>query len=453
MAQIVSYRLYASRFKQRAYKIAVLAWFLLINALWLITAYKLSHREPLSGNFLSLVARPSIAWQSVHLLVVLPVGAAIAVVWYAIALVRKVVKRVRWEEEEVDDPGLAYDAENEAEGDGEDDRPEDGFDGEDGEDGVGGGEAESGDTPQAVPVGYPGTQPEQPQRRDFLRLAGTVGLGGMLAFTAYALVRQSVSPSIKHLPLKIQGLPRELHGFTIAHLTDIHLGLWSSKEELDLALAEAQKAKPDIVIFTGDMVDRDANYARQYAEPVAKRLDKIPYGTYCVLGNHDHFTNPSMIAQILGGMGIRVLRERRATVGNLPLHLTGLDDQGAFGHSFNRRRDITDDSEDVLDFGMLTGPMPNEGDFQILLNHRPEGFRQAMKEGYGLYLVGHTHGGQYSVPGFPRTNLAKLVYKYTAGLYHEHGGYLNVSCGLASVGIPFRLGSWPEFSLITLERA
>jgi predicted MPP superfamily phosphohydrolase len=356
---------------------------------------------PVSGYFLSLVVRPSISWQTVHLFVILPLCVLGYIGYYLAVFGSRLAKRLKKE------------------------KPRE-------EDGAG----------------------AAPGRRDFLKTAGSIGLGGILTFSAYAVVRQSVAPAVRKLGLKIPGLPKALHGFTIAHLTDVHLGLWATQRELSGAIAAAAAERPDMVIFTGDMVDRDPNVARQYGEPVERHLKDVPYGVYGVLGNHDHFNNPDFIARTLSSLGVRTLREERVNVPNLPLSLTGLDDQGVSHKNWFKRRSIVDeDSLAILNLSEITGPAPREGDFRILLNHRPEGFRQATLAGYGLYLVGHTHGGQYSVPGFTQANLAHLIYKYTSGLYHENGGFLNVSCGLASVGIPFRFGPWPEFSIITLEMA
>jgi predicted MPP superfamily phosphohydrolase len=376
--------------------------FVLFNVFWALTCYKLSQRAPISGYFLSLVARPGIAWQSVHLLVVLPLSIAIYFLYYLVLLIGKILRTALKRED-----AKKEHVKNE----------------------------------------------QQEGRRDFLKAAAAVGLGGILAFSSYAIIRQSAAPVVRRVNLKIANLPAQLHGFTICHLTDIHLGLWTAQHELDLALSEAAKVKPDLLIFTGDMIDRDPQMAGLYREPVERHLKNVPYGVYAVLGNHDHFNNPDKVEAILNNTGMKVLREERVYLGNLPLSLTGLDDQSAFAHSFGRRRSPLAESLNVLNFKMMKGPLLREGDFNILLNHRPEGFKQAAQEGYGLYLVGHTHGGQYAVPGFTQANLASLFYKYTSGLYSENGNFLNVSCGLASVGIPFRFGPWPEFSLITLERA
>jgi predicted MPP superfamily phosphohydrolase len=131
--------------------------------------------------------------------------------------------------------------------------------------------------------------------------------------------------------------------------------------------------------------------------------------------------------------------------------MEGLDDR--YRRMFARNQNPHTDP-DLLDFTPVRGPQARLGDFKILLNHRPEGVSQAMKAGFDLYLAGHTHGGQYSLPfSDHRKNLASFFYKYTAGLYPIERGWLNVSCGLAAVGVPFRLVSWPEISLITLNRA
>jgi predicted MPP superfamily phosphohydrolase len=291
-------------------------------------------------------------------------------------------------------------------------------------------------------------------RRDFVKTAASAGLFGIVALSTYGVLRQSVSPGIQRVRIPVVGLPRGLDGFTVAHVTDIHLGLWSNQRELSRAMFRTAEQKPDMVIFTGDMVDHNPELAAEYKKPMDDFLTgKVPHGIYGVLGNHDHFLDPGRITELLEASGIRMLREERINVDGIPLSLTGLDDQG-FHRSWLRRRKMVNENGNLLDFSEVTGPLEREGDFKILLNHRPEGFRQAAVEnGFGLYLAGHTHGGQYSVPGFPEINLANMVYKYTSGLYSDFGSHIHVSGGLAAVGIPFRFGPWPEISVITLARA
>jgi predicted MPP superfamily phosphohydrolase len=376
----------------------------------------------MTGDLWSWVGRPAISWQLIHMLAVLP---AAGLAWVLFLACKALFLSSAW-------------ALRKARGEG-------------------GREATAASVPGAGDEGSAGGEgvPDplfRESRRGFVRAAGSAGILGILGLAGYGVFRQTAAPVARRLTLSYPWLPRELHGFTIAHLSDIHLGLWSNPREMRLAVERAGAERPDMVIFTGDLVDRDPELAALYAEPVSRHMGGIPHGVWGVLGNHDHFSNPFRIAELLTGGGVRILREERALVEGLPLSLTGLDDQG-FRRGWLGRRGAVDEEGEILDFSRVKGPPSREGDFRILLNHRPEGFRQAAEEGgFPLFLAGHTHGGQYAVPWDPQLNVGTLVWKYTAGLYSSWGSHLNVSCGLSSVGVPFRFGPWPEFSVITLAR-
>jgi predicted MPP superfamily phosphohydrolase len=139
-----------------------------------------------------------------------------------------------------------------------------------------------------------------------------------------------------------------------------------------------------------------------------------------------------------------MLVDQRVNLPNLPLTLVGLDDQG--------RRRLWLGEAAALDFRAVKGPPARPGALNILLNHRPEGFLQALEAGFQLYLAGHTHGGQYQVPWDSQANLASVFFKYSSGLYGQADGWLNVSRGLAAVGAPFRLWAWPEIDILTLKK-
>jgi predicted MPP superfamily phosphohydrolase len=157
------------------------------------------------------------------------------------------------------------------------------------------------------------------------------------------------------------------------------------------------------------------------------------------------------VTKLLDGRGLTMLVDRRVRVKGLPLTVVGLDDQGSNRFWMGSRK-ISNEDPDSLDFSAVSGPEPLEGDFLTLLNHRPEGYRQANAAGFRLYLAGHTHGGQCQIPGDSQLNLAANFYKYSSGLYHDWPAWLNVSRGLASVGLPFRLFAWPEIDLLELKR-
>jgi predicted MPP superfamily phosphohydrolase len=280
-------------------------------------------------------------------------------------------------------------------------------------------------------------------RRNFLKTAAAGGLSGLTGLVGYGVFRQGRPPGLRRQIVPIRGLPTPLNGFVVAHITDIHLGLWFSQAELRRALSLAAGAEPHLVVITGDLVDRDPEFARLYYEPL-KALAGVPHGVWGVLGNHDHYTGPQRIAGLLDGHGLTMLVDRRVNLPNLPLTLVGLDDQG-------HRRTWLGEAE-ALDFHAVGGPPARPGDLNILLNHRPEGFLQARRAGFQLYLAGHTHGGQYQLPWDSQTNLASVFFKYSSGLYGQEDGWLNVSRGLAAVGAPFRLWAWPEIDILTLKK-
>jgi predicted MPP superfamily phosphohydrolase len=401
LAQIVAWRLWQSQFQKLLYRRAVTVIFILFNIEWIATLYYWRYVGEFGGTFLAWVARPAISWQALHAFFILPLRAALFLLWPLLLLGRRAVKALKARISDPDRPGRAV------------------------SDGI--------------------------SRRDFMKTTARVSFFGLIGFSGYAVFRQYCYPSVRRITLAVPNLPRALRGFRIAHLSDIHIGLWSTQKELEAAMAAARAEKPDLAVLTGDLVDRSPNNAALFEKPFKNQLSDVPFGVWGILGNHDHFVDPARITRILNGMGLNMLVDSRYNFPGLPLSLTGLDDRyhRMFSKSQNSRTD-----PDLLDFGPVRGPAKRAGDFKILLNHRPEGVHQAVRAGFDLYLAGHTHGGQYSFPGFDhRKNLAAFFYKYTAGLYPIERGWLNVSCGLASVGVPFRLFSWPEISLITLETA
>jgi predicted MPP superfamily phosphohydrolase len=445
LSQILCWRLFLRRWENPLYRRVVSLVFILFNASFALTVYFMFTGDVMSGPAWTFVGRPALSWEFVILLGVVPLSFAAFLIYLPGLGIYRIFKRFgkragslgAGDEESVAGRERKYEAKGETTG------------------------GEGKETPEDQKRGsFPGASPEKLEpvqggkgRRDFLKTAANLGLFGIVALSSYGVLRQSAAPAVRRLNLRIKDLPRELTGLSICHISDVHLGLWLNQRELSLALSTAAREKPDILIFTGDLVDRDPEFAGQYEKPLREHFSKTPLGVYGVLGNHDHFTNPFRIAQILRDSGLRMLVEERVNIEGLPLSLSGLDDQG-YHKSWLRRRKAVDEEGEILYFDRLKGPEARPGDFKILLNHRPEGFRQAAeREGYGLYLAGHTHGGQYAVPFAPDVNLARLVYKYTNGLYSDFGSHINVSCGLAAVGVPFRFGPFPEVSLITLERA
>ncbi|MFH1137481.1 MAG: metallophosphoesterase [Pseudomonadota bacterium] len=285
--------------------------------------------------------------------------------------------------------------------------------------------------------------PPQPEvnsdRRDFLVVSGRAASWAMaLTFAGYGLARAGRSPRVVRHEAVLPNLPRELRGLRIAHLSDLHVGLWTSADDVAQALDLTRSLRPDLVVMTGDLVDHNP----AFAEALMRHLNLLadtPLGVYGVIGNHDVYTGAGQVTAALEKGGLVMLRNRAHSFREegLPLSLVGLDDPGR-------------------QWAGSAGPLPLDqamsrvpgGDVPILLYHRPTVFDQAAAAGVPLTLCGHTHGGQFALPGGP--NLADISYEFTHGLYSRPGGLIHVSAGLGSVGLPFRIGVPPEIALITL---
>jgi predicted MPP superfamily phosphohydrolase len=292
-------------------------------------------------------------------------------------------------------------------------------------------------------------------RRRFLKQIGLASMLASVGLCGYGVLAQSFKPGVVRKELFFKYLPSELEGFTICQLTDLHVGMWGNQAEIESAMRVAAEQKPDLVVITGDLVDRDSENARLYYEPL-RLLEKVPHGVFAVLGNHDHYAGSERVTKLLDGYGLKMLVEERFPLPKVPLTIVGLDDQGSgswMGSYTERKKKGLETDPDILTFSQLIGPARREGDFSLLLNHRPEGYRQASNEGFDLYLAGHTHGGQYQLPWNTQDNLASFFYRYSSGLYHEHSCYLNISRGLAAVGLPFRLFAWSEIDVIILRKS
>lgn len=269
-------------------------------------------------------------------------------------------------------------------------------------------------------------------RRRFLAQTGILGAGLALPASGYGMWRAFGEPEITETAVRVPGLPACLSGLTIALLTDLHAGAWVDRAFIARIVERTNALRPDLVAITGDLVDgRVARLARTVA-PLAGLRSR--FGSFFVLGNHEFYSAPEEWAAHLPSLGIKVLRNARASVEGLDL--VGVDDWNARMGGFGPGYDLQ---------AALAGRDPSRP--AVLLAHQPRGFERAADLGVGLQLSGHTHGGQI----WPWTLAVRLAYHpYTAGLYHHGGSSLYVSRGCGFWGPPVRVGAPPEIARVTL---
>ena len=277
--------------------------------------------------------------------------------------------------------------------------------------------------------------PINPERRVFLARAvagSSLVSGGALA--SWGVYRAYEPARIHEVTVRLAGLPKSLEGFTLAHLSDLHIGAVLQEKYVDDLVARANSFKPDLVAITGDLVDGKPGEIGAFVGRLARLQSR--QGTFFCSGNHDHYAGWKEWSAHLTGIGVEVLKNRKVVIGDGggSFDLIGVEDYGS-------RIVQTGYDPDVA----AQGRDPARA--SVLLSHQPNGFDDAVRLGLGLQLSGHTHGGQT----FPGTGVASLIWGSRAtGLSREGNSQLFVSRGCGFVGPPMRLGSPSEIIKIVL---
>jgi uncharacterized protein len=230
-------------------------------------------------------------------------------------------------------------------------------------------------------------------------------------------------PIVKRVRVPVPRLPVE--SYTIAHLTDVHIGSTIGREFAEQLVERVNALRPDLVVITGDLVDGRLSELRPHIEPLRDLRGRD--GVYAVTGNHEYYWQPEPWLQHLRSLGIRILRNEHLVVGNA-IELAGTDDSTA--------------NEDVP--GAVAGRNPDLP--LVLLAHHPRTVKLAMEAGVDLQLSGHTHGGQLLPWGW----LARLWDPKVSGLARFGATWLYVSQGTGYWGPPLRVGTRCEIAAITL---
>ncbi len=263
-------------------------------------------------------------------------------------------------------------------------------------------------------------------------LAACVGLtvlslGGAAWIEAHNL-------GVTRLEIPLKGLPSEMDGFTLVHLSDLHYGMLTENGKLSRVVERVNELKPDLVAITGDLVDEGVSHMEEMAGPLKKL--KSRYGVLAVTGNHEYYAGVNRAAAIMKSAGIEVLRNDMKV---LPwgLQILGVDDPTGSRHM----------GEPAVDLEKQLSRLDREKP-SILLYHQPIHFEKAASFGVGLQLSGHNHGGQL----YPIIYISRLIYPRIPGLHQIGESRMYVSRGAGTWGPPMRLGSPPEIVHITLRR-
>ena len=240
-------------------------------------------------------------------------------------------------------------------------------------------------------------------------------------------------------------LPQSFDGYRIAHVSDLHnTEMGKNNEKL---LAMLRDADPDMIAITGDLID-SRNTDIEVALKFVREAVKIA-PCYYVTGNHEARVNE--YGELKAGMetaGVTVLEDVRTEISmeGATITLIGVNDP-SYQTDY-----LFGDSETVLNT-KLEELHTEDGEFTVLLSHRPELFDAYTDHGMDLVLSGHAHGGQFRLPfigGLVAPNQG-LFPEYDAGIYTEGNTNMFVSRGVGNSILPFRINNRPEVILIELQ--
>ncbi len=294
-------------------------------------------------------------------------------------------------------------------------------------------------------------------RLDFLVKTGFI-VGAIPFFSLiYGMLKGAYNYKIHRTKIAFKDLPHEFEGMKIVQISDLHTGSFNSTEHLARAVELIMNEKPDVIFFTGDLVNDIHTEALPFRE-IFQRL-KAPHGVFSILGNHDYgdyykwpdvnskIENLERLKSFHGEVGWKLLLNEHTYLekNGAKIGLIGVENYSGKAN-FSRYGDMKVATENYQIQGV-----------NILLSHDPSHWNTEITNKYkfiDLTLSGHTHGMQFGIeiPGF-KWSPVQYMYKQWADLYEQEHQKLYVNRGLGFLGYPGRVGILPEISVFNLTKA
>lgn len=299
------------------------------------------------------------------------------------------------------------------------------------------------------------TQAFNPSRSRFLSQFGLfIGAIPLISLT-YGMFRNAYRFKLRHSKIKIDQLPGELTGLKIIQISDIHSGSFLYPEEVNKAVEIINNQHPDLIFFTGDLVNNTADEVIPLL-PVLSKI-KAKYGVFSILGNHDYGDyvrwesqekkqeNLNRLKQYHKELGWQLLtnENRIVSVNGKQIGIVGVENFSTHMR-FPKYGKLKESYAGVENTHL-----------KLLLSHDPSHWSHEVVTAFkdiAITFSGHTHGFQFGVeiPGFIQWSPIQYVYKQWAGLYKKENQMLYVNRGLGHLGYPGRVGILPEITLLEL---
>ena len=293
-------------------------------------------------------------------------------------------------------------------------------------------------------------------RSEFLAKTAMVAGGVPLLAMSWGIISGAHDYRIRRKTVMLPNLPRQFDGVTIGQVSDIHSGSFFNKTAVKGGVEMMMKEKPDLLFFTGDLVNNESSEVEEYINIFDKL--KAPLGVYSVTGNHDYGDYKNWSSQQAKVQNFEDLKEAHKLMG--------------YNLLMNEHKMVTVDGEQIAilgnenwgagrfaKYGKLDEAYKGseEAPVKLLLSHDPSHWDAQVRPNYGdidMMFAGHTHGFQFGVEvGDFQWSPSQYVYKQWAGLYTQGNQHLYVNRGFGYLGYPGRVGMPPELTIITLKKA
>ncbi len=258
-------------------------------------------------------------------------------------------------------------------------------------------------------------------------------------FTLVGFVNARRRARVRRVDVPIADLPAPLHGFSIAQISDIHVGATIKRDYLDGIVDAVNDLEADMIAVTGDLVDGSVTQLAPHTAPLSRLSAR--HGAFFVTGNHEYYSGAHAWVDEVRRLGLSVLMNEHVVLQHqgAAVVVAGVTDYSA-GHFDPAHRS---------DPAAAIAGAPSDAGVRLLLAHQPRSAFAAAPAGFDLQLSGHTHGGQF----FPWIFLVRLQQPFTAGLHRLGKLWVYISRGTGYWGPPKRLGAPSEITYLRLVPA